>query len=260
MDNTKPLIILTRPHGRSDSLIAKLHKNNYSAINIPCLAIKYLRPQFNFTSEYSKFIFVSVNAVEGFFKLCSTPVETKELIAKLNKRSVYAIGAATAELLKNYGISNVIYPSQANLENSEDFVKLTELQNIADDHVVISAKLSKKCASFTEIVVYQGERPNGIISKEYMKSIDIDVNIDVDSIEGANNEFIIVVTSASILENFYKKLDNDLRPEMLNAKILVPSQRIAIIASDLGFKNIYCSNSMNEETILDMISKISKQI
>lgn len=255
MDNTKPLIILTRPYGRSDSLIAKLHKNNYSAINIPCLAIKYLRPQFHLTSEYSKFIFVSVNAVEGFFKLYSTSAEIKELIVELNKRSVYAIGAATAELLKNYGISNVIYPSQANFENSEDFVKLIQLQNIAEDRVLmirgeqsrgfISAKLSKECTSFTEIIVYRGECPKGVISKGSIGSI---------------NEYIIVVTSASILENFYKKLDNNLRSEMLNAKILVPSQRIAIIAKDLGFKNIYCSNSMNEETILDMINKISKQI
>ena len=67
------------------------------------------------------------------------------------------------------------------------------------------------------------------------------------------SNYIVLLTSGNILDNFYKKLSDDLKPVMLDAKIIVPSSRVATKAKDIGFKNIYCANSMNEQIILDMI-------
>ena len=252
MNRARSLIILTRPEGRSDSLIAKLAENNFTAINIPCLEIKYVQPSFSFLSSYSKLIFVSVNAVEGFFKYY------QPLVKELNKRSVFAIGASTADKLKSYGVDHVIYPSESNQENSEDFVELSQLQDIAQDHIVlvrgdtsrefIAASLSKKCASFTEVIVYNTHCPQGLITRDSIKA-----NNNSDNI----SNYIVLLTSGNILDNFYKKLSDDLKPVMLDAKIIVPSSRVATKAKDIGFKNIYCANSMNEQIILDMIKTIN---
>ena len=260
MNRARSFIILTRPEGRSDSLIAKLAENNYSAINIPCLGIKYVESAFNFLSDYTnstKLIFVSVNAVEGFFKLYQTPTQSNQLIEKLNKCSVFAIGASTANKLKSFGIARVIYPPESIQENSEDFIKLSQLQDVAQDHIVlvrgdtsrefITANLSKKCASFTEVIVYNTYCPQGLITRDLIKANN----------DNYINNHIVLLTSGNILDNFYKKLSDDLKTVMLDAKIIVPSTRVATKAKDIGFKNIYCSNSMNEQTILDMIKTIN---
>ncbi|MBP9722067.1 MAG: uroporphyrinogen-III synthase [Gammaproteobacteria bacterium] len=259
-----PAVIITRPKGRADNLIQKLTDSNYAIVNMPCLEIipvtksnyQTYNSEINF-ADYSIIIFTSVNAVTGFFSLFSHDSQ----LSKLKVYKFYTIGKATAKKLQEYGynIKNIIFPESSTEENSESFVKLfINLNNTnkiknnillirgEESRNYISKNLLDRGFSLTEVVTYQTSCPSSCLSEEVLTSY-----FD-------HKDFIILITSISILENFYsrvKKLNN--LTKILNQPLIVVSQRIVEAAVYKGFKKIYCTNSMNDVAIIGMINEIA---
>lgn len=253
----KVTIVITRPATRADKLISQLTDLGYHVLNIPCVEIHCVDPVLNLVSQpqsitdYSIIIFVSVNAVISFFEIFKD-------IQFTNKTKFLTIGRATAQELQKYSeshnILNISYPGSDKQETSEYFVKLPELAEISADNILlirgdtsreyIATYLAKRASSLTELITYKTVITDGVITSKQL----------------VNNNLIILITSISCLENFYKKLDADdvlLKNNILLAKILVVSQRIANRAKDLGFTKIYCTFSMHDRAIIDMINEIN---
>lgn len=264
----KQTILITRPAGRADALISKLNQADYNVIHIPCLEINYphlaiesaeASKSIDSLNSFTKFIFVSVNAVIGFFKYYANYYSAEQLQLISNNSVVFAIGHGTASELQSYGIENIIYPKHSQQENSENFVQLKELQNIQNDKILLirgdtsreylNQYLLPRCKQLVELVVYQGDCPAGTITASLLG---LPTAADTKNL-------MVLVTSNSILQNFYNKLDDSLKMLLDTYYLLVPSERVAIEAQKLGFKKIYCTNSMNDEVIIDMMRMVLRK-
>lgn len=267
MVNTINTILLTRPKDRGSSIKLKLEALNYDVVDLPCLDIRNLNKrelsEYNncsgiFPADFAILIFVSVNAVRGFFKLYSD-------IAAIKNIKIMAIGSATAQALINYGFNSVIFP-QVNIEQtSEYFVNLPELLQIKNKNILlirgdtsreyISTVIKQREANLTELIVYKTSCPDNL-----EKNINIKLSAIYDLVAAKDKKLLILITSNSILENFYNNLNTQINKKLLNvvlnAQLLVASERIAFLARQRGFSNIIVSNTMNEDSIIDIIKDI----
>lgn len=290
-------VILTRPEGRADNLKKQLAGCSHNIIELPCLEIanvsksddlKQLNQDYKLLDIYRllKFdciIFVSVNAVISFFNV----LEDRKYFANNYHGVILAIGSKTACSLKEHKFKNIKYPTSEYDQNSEAFVSLPELQEVKNKNVLIvrgdtgreyiSTYLQNNGAKLSEIVVYKTQYPNDLDSNIKSKLGDLisvegmalDINDkDMNKLSypsakyrGADN-IIILITSKKILENFHSALVNNLNKDILNAilksNLVIVSERIAQAARTMGFSNIFVSNTMNEDSIADIINRISK--
>lgn len=260
--NKKKIVLITRPKNSAEYLKNKLEGLDYTVVDIPCLTIEGFThqafEQYNRISidtarqciENSEFIiFVSINAVKAFFDLLQYKIN--------NKTKVLAIGSKTAKYLEDYNYTNIIYPESEFEQNSEDFVNLPVLRDINKANIIlvrgdksreyIAESLQARKANLTEFVVYKTTAPKNLAQDLATKLQTID-NFE---------DLIITITSVSILDNFYFNLKCINR--IKKASLLVASDRIAKVAVGYGFnKNkIYVSNTMNEDSIIDIINNIN---
>ena len=247
-------ILLTRPDNRGQEIHQKLSKLGYQVFSIPCLAIEPrdwtqdTLGKINSLQDYQIIIFVSVNAVECFFRYCA------ELPSLLHTKFL-AIGKQTAASLHQFGIKDVIFPTSEFNQNSESFIGLEELQNIKNSKVLlvrgdqgrkyISTYLLENDAELTELIVYTTHSPAGL---------DVSLKQFCFTLEQEEQRALsVLITSEQILINFTKNISKKYLPQILNCRLIVISERIADSARALGYQNIFITNTMNEDSIIAMI-------
>ncbi len=260
MNNNIYNIILTRSDERSKSLKSKLETLDYNVISLPCLEVELLAKneteKINL-SEFQIIIFVSVNAVRGFFN--------NYVIGSLNDFiQVMAIGSATAQALRDYQVKNVTHPSSEFEQQSEYFVNLPELQNIYGKNILIVRGdksreyipnvLAQQGAKITEMIVYTVTAP------KFLKN---DLLLQLRFLLEQRHNFThridstaILITSVSTLQNLVDNLNLELLDILQGCHLIVVSSRIAAVAKQLGFYNIINSNTMNEDCIIKLINDI----
>jgi uroporphyrinogen-III synthase len=262
-------VVLTRPQDRGNNLKELLLDRGYQVVQLPCLAIRNLTVdeaannnyKFNslMLSDIAIYIFVSVNAVHGFFKLYPEQAITLNATDTTDIK-VMAIGSETAKTLMHYGVRKVSYPKEYSQQISEYFVDLPELVNIKDQKIMlikgdagrdyIADTIKQRQGILHELIVYKTSCPDDLAR---------DISIKLDRVN--SKELLILITSNSILKNFYNNLNTtankSILHSMLNATLLVVSERIADLAKQYGFCNIIVSNTMNEDSIVDIIADIS---
>lgn len=253
-------IILTRPCERADSLRSKLEQFNYRVISLPCYEVKFLMKreiQDLDLTKYQIVIFVSVNAVKGFFnnyKYSDFPATAK----------IMAIGSATAQELDNYKIKHVIFPRSEFEQKSEYFINLPELQDVKDKDILIVrgdtsreyilSELVNRGANIQELIVYEVAEPKSLKQDSLIKlNFLLEQNKESCSI---SKHTVLVITSVSILHNLVNNLSQQLLKVIRECHLIVVSSRIVTVAQQLGFVNILNSNTMQEDSIIKLINNI----
>lgn len=260
--NTNKTILSLRPEGRTEALTKELIELGYQVYSIPCLTIDLLKRQ-NFDkfnnyqfndiadhlNDFDIYIFVSVNAVEGFINL------TEHAYLNHNK-TVIAVGSKTAEKLTEYKFNKISYPKEKK-QTSEYLVQLPELANIKNKKILlirgstsreyIAEYLQHQQAHLTECIVYNGVQPNAL-HKTLANDLYFIQNIQPD-------DLFILTTSQSILKNFNENLSSLYLEKVKQAVLIVPSDRIADYARSLGYQNIIVTNTMNDDIIKSIIEK-----
>ncbi|MCH9644854.1 MAG: uroporphyrinogen-III synthase [Gammaproteobacteria bacterium] len=198
MNDTSPLnnktFIITRPKQQAQSLATSLENLGAHVILFPTIEImplqnETLKQTFKNIDDDTVVIFVSTNAVK-----CSKPYWHKLT------NTVFAIGSATADALKDAGISKAHIPDTY---SSEGLLEHAQLQQCVNKKILIVSgepsrpllgeALTQRGADVSHTVCYQQQLPdiNDLPSVENLKQRSIDIIIST-SQQGLTNLFQLV--------------------------------------------------------------------
>ena len=199
----KPLfgkkIIVTRARKQSSSMVRKLNDMGAKIFEVPAIKIEeinnsLLLEEIKNINNYSYVIFTSVNGVQIFFREFNKVYDSRNLFGK----KIVAIGTATAEALKKWGIRADIVPEQF---VGEGIVEILKEELSHDDNILIPRSfdarsylvdsLSKFC-KVKELKIYKTEKEE-IENILEIKELLINEKID-----------FITFTSSSTVKNFFE--------------------------------------------------------
>jgi uroporphyrinogen III methyltransferase/synthase len=199
----KPLfgkkIIVTRARTQNSSMVKKLADMGGETFEVPAIKIEeinnfLLSEEINRIDNYNYIIFTSVNGVQIFFSEFNKVYDSRKLFGK----RIVAIGTATSEALKTYGIKADIIPEQF---VGEGIVEILKEELSSDDNILIPRSfdarsylvdsLSTFC-NVKEIKIYKTVKEE-IENISEIKELLINEKID-----------FITFTSSSTVKNFFE--------------------------------------------------------
>ncbi len=224
-------VLVTRPQGHADHLVALLEAEGARAVRFPTIAIGPARDQTGLSqiigriNEFDIAIFISANAV-------TYAVNFLQARGSLPLHLLLAcIGRGSAQALKNLGYAPSIVPTEK--FDSESLLALPQLQNVRDKKVVIfrgetgrellAATLRARGAHVEYAECYRRIKPDidsGPLLRQWTRG---EVNI-------------VTLTSADGLRNLFALLGSPGREWLLKTPAVVISKRLAGLCRELGFK------------------------
>ena len=253
------VVLVTRPEHQASELIQLIEAHGGKAISFPTIEIRPLESDsalldiLTKINSYSMLIFISKNAVTFCVKLLQAlKIDIREL-----KPKIAVIGEATNAAATSAGFNVSIKPSSG--FNSEALLKLTELQHedIESKHVLIVRgvggleqlpdALTKRGAIVSFAEVYERRAP---LNDVQIKRQQLNQNWNKLGIS------VITVTSNETLQNLYDMLEASGKNEMINTHLIVPSQRCAQLARQLGFKSFSVAKSAGNQHMMEAIATV----
>ena len=276
-DATLVYFIVTRPEGQQQELIAQLNTLNNTqekekkspaikTIHLPLISIAPHHAKIkglNFES-FKSIIFISKNAVK-YLKLQISEKQWNRLLEK----HLYAIGKATANLLKSEldksGISNdVIFPDKA---TSESLLGLNHLQEVKEEDWLVvkgvagrnklTTELTNRKAVVSELAVYERNEPSSSIQKKIVGQRQSELKIT--SIKSNSSiKTIWLVSSAEGMENLSNILNRESQEldSALGCLVITTSDRITKVAKSLGFKVVAQSDNATDEALFSCVRNL----
>lgn len=246
-------VLVTRPAHQSQHFMDLLKSAGASPIAFPTIEISpatandALNQRLAALEKYQLIIFISANAVEhglNFIKNSSKSIKHAAIVA---------IGNSTAKILHKHHLPVTIQPSGD--FTSEALLQMPAMQagQITGNNILIvrgtggreylADTLRARGAHVDYLEVYQRSIPES----------DASVINKLWSVEGIH---IVTVTSNEALKNLYDMLNKSGQNYLLNTPLIVPGQRCAELASQMGFRNsIGIAASATDEAMLDAIMK-----
>ncbi|WP_133130851.1 uroporphyrinogen-III synthase [Legionella yabuuchiae] len=246
MSDLTPIRVLnTRPKGQNAELSQLIQSVGCQSIELPAITITPLNQWLSKLPSLSSIdysIFISTNAVNLFFDRLDQHHMTWPSAIQ-----VVAIGHATAKALHKRGVKVIAVP---NPENSEGLLKLPQILNVNDKHILqvkgegglelIQNTLKARGANVTPIEVYQRALPSYSQSK-------------INSLWHEDAVDIILFTSQETVQNLFAIFGNQGQSWLREKPCLVISERIAVTAKALGMKTIVtCSYATLGKTLLNV--------
>jgi uroporphyrinogen-III synthase len=236
-------VLITRPLAQVEHLRTLIEAEGGQTVLLPTLIIKpiadpsALQAQLRQLDQQELAIFTSPNAVTMMAALLQ-----QSWPAAL---SIAAVGAGTAQALRNVGLIADYVPEQF---SSEGLLALPALQQISGKRIIIfkgeggrnvlATTFRERGASVLEAIVYQREKPQ----------VDLLNTLPIWKRDQLN---IIVCTSSTGLQNLFDIMGLEGRQWLLNMPLLVVSERIANFAQQLGFVKmpIVADNATDEAIV-----------
>jgi uroporphyrinogen-III synthase len=219
-------VLVTRPKAQAQSLVEQINQLGGRAILLPLLDIRavenpaLLHQQLAHLSDFDLAIFISPNAVQyGMEAIAAAHAALPKKIA--------TIGASSAQRLREFGVQNVLVPLLQS--DSEALLALPELRDMQGQRVMIlrgdggrellGDTLKARGARVEYASCYQ--RSLAEISPAQLNELRVNV---------------LTVSSSEALLHLRELLAN--RPDWLAAPLFVPHNRIAALATQLGWENV----------------------
>jgi len=238
----KPTAVLTRPSGTAETLGRSLEALGWQVLYQPMLMIEPIAElsAIPFITRDSIVIFISANAVRaGLPHLSSDIVKTGA--------AVLAVGEATATALAQDGITAVV-PARA---DSEGLLALGELADPKDRPIVIvkgeggrallADTLSDRGAAVTEFVCYR-RLPADVDAADFCWHL------------CREESLVFQASSAETLERLSALLGEGGQPNLLDSPVIVPSARVAEVASALGWSRILVAENASDRAFLKVLN------
>ncbi len=223
-------ILLTRPEGRADELSRLLRDEGAEIIHLPAIKFETLHGALNnFDLGCYDFIaFTSVTGVRAFFELLR---ETERDIREILNAKIAAIGSATANELKNFGlrvdIMPDIYDGKHLAEKLNGRVLLLRALDVSSE---IDEILTARSISFNTVHVYK---------TSYVK---FDVPDFIDA---------IIFTSSSTVKSFAMNTNG-----YRDIQVICIGEKTALQARLSGFKNVVISKRADITSIYEAVLNI----
>lgn len=246
LDLTGLHILVTRPHPQGEGLCQRIAELGGHPIAFPTIAFappphpEALTQAIAALGEQDWLIFISPQAVYA------TAAAIRQQWPRLSNSVKWAaIGAGTAEALRAAGWEVNVQPEQQ--WNSEGLLNLPEFQNVTGQKVAvirglggrewIDQALQARGAQVLTIVAYQRVIPvtdvEPILKQLQQNAID---QVIITSFEGAHN--------------FKQLLGKEGWPFIQKIPMIVVSERIKLLAQDLGFQTIWVAQNASTNAII----------
>ncbi len=246
-----PGVLVTRPKHQATAFINQLEQagaqaTGFSTIEIcPIESSEQLNKRAKEFEKYNSIIFISTNAVDNGIKWL------KKAGKSLEKHKVIAIGKSTSLALARQGIKVDITPEEN--FNSEALLKLPAMQ---------SDQLSAQ-----QILIIRGEGGREFLA-DTLKSRGAQVSYaevyrrcqttnDIEPILelwSKKHIQLVTVTSNEALKNLYYIMNKQGQNYLLQTSLIVPSQRCAELAQQLGFNNqVIVATSATDDAMINAV-------
>ena len=243
----KPTAVLTRPEGTANSLGESLEALGWHVVYQPMLVIEPItEPATTPTIDAgSVVIFISANAVRA-----GIPHLVRQL--KENAPTVIAVGEATAAALALEDITALLPATP----DSEGLLALTELESCRERPVLIvkgeggrallAESLKERGAIVSEFICYRRlEAP--VNAAEFCWQL-----CDLD-------EVVFQGSSGETVERLTEVLGAGGQPNLLDSPLIVPSARVASMATDAGWTRVIEAENASDRGFLAALSNLSIQ-
>lgn len=242
-------VLVTRPVEQAEELCRLIEAQGGIAVRFPTIAItatnhtQDIQQRLTNLDAVDWLIFVSRNAVNFALKANNGKIT-------FNKTRIAAIGKATAEALNKSGLNVDLVPSLG--FDSEALLMMPELQQVKGQSVLIvrgvggretlASVLTERGAMVEYLDVYQRIVPNVDDSELCQLLTERHLNI-------------LTATSGEVLENLLTMVTKSYHSLLFDLPLIVVSDRIKQLATDLGFKHIAISSPSNEAILKAIISE-----
>lgn len=240
-------VLVTRPEGQGDPLVAAISKAGGRAWHFPLMTISEINSpeaidgiieKITHLDRYQLAIFISTNAAR--FGL--------QWIDRLRdnfpqKLEVFAVGPATAEALRSLPVT-VNYSDRG--MDSEQMLQMQRLQDVRNQHILLfrgeggrellADTLRSRGAQVDYLETYRRQTPTGQEGK-LVKLI------------ARRNINVISVTSGQILDTLCQLVDIKANG-IAKIPLLVPSPRVRDMALNRGFLNVFTCDGVTDEAIV----------
>jgi uroporphyrinogen-III synthase len=243
-------ILVTRPKPYGVEQCRQLKNHGYEVSYLPTIAFAGPPDQSAFLKairnlgEQKWLIFVSRESVHA------THAEMKRQWPVLPAAIQFvAVGEGTAKALHEVGYHVALHPQEW---NSEGLLNMREFQEVHSQKIAIirgmggreyiDQILRARGASILPVIAYQRELPKIDVTPFYeqFKHGEID---------------IIICTSFEGVRNLKILLGEMTWPYMKDISLVVVSERIKILARDLGYKRIWVARNASHAAILEVITQ-----
>ena len=245
-------VLVTRPEQQAEALCEAIENLGGKAIRFPVIEITQSENQLAARTildnipQYDIGIFISRNAVDWTMKLLAEKKSTLDML------TLIAVGAGTAEALRQASSAQVITNSGANSE------ALLELDALGADVIrgkkiiifrgqggreYLATTLRERGAKVDYAEVYRRDCP------EYDRDV-------IDELWSSSNPDVVIITSNNGLENLFSLLDKKQRNLLLSKQLVVIGERMLDFSIDSGFtRSPILAEENSDEGILKAIVK-----
>lgn len=240
-------ILVTRPSPAGEQLVARLRKLGYSAYHSPLI-------EFSPGGELAQLpsMLAALRPGDLLFALSQHAIDYAD--PQLTRRgagwpqtlSYYAIGRTTALALHKVSARPVAYPSEQ--ETSESLLQLPELQYVNGKHALLlrgnggrellGNTLTERGAKVSYCECYQRSpvHYDGLEQSRHWQQAGIDK---------------LVITSGEMLQRIYTLVPDYYRASwLLGCQLIVVSERLAIQARQLGWRNIRVADNADNDALM----------
>lgn len=254
MDLSRLTLLVTRPDPQGSALCQRIENLHGHAIFLPTITIsppndkKAFEEALNTLSDQDWLIFNSpqavYNSIVSIRKKWPTLPETVQFAA---------VGAGTAEALKHAGYNVAVFP-ETNW-STEGLLAMPVFQFVLNKKIVLirgeggrgllEKALRARGAKITNVIAYQRALPS--IPREEVLSLITRTRLDV-----------IICTSFDGVNNLKTLVGINGWPYIKDIPLVVVSERIKVLAHDLGFQTIWVASNASHEAILNVIAQKRK--
>jgi uroporphyrinogen-III synthase len=248
-------VLVTRPQHQAENLCRLIAEQGGIAVRFPTLAIvecdDLLAIQNTLTqlNGFQWLIFISANAVNFALKANDGKIPHSKV------RQIAAIGKATANALAMAGVPVDLHPEQP--YNSEALLAMPPLQQVQGQKILIVRGEGGR-EELADTLHQRGADIHYL--NVYKRIIPSTSNTDVVNLLEQNKLDVITVTSAEILQNLLIMLSEAYHRQLFSLPLVVVSDRIKQLATELGFKRIAVAGSPSDEAILETINQNNRGI
>lgn len=238
-----PLVVLTRPEGSNEPLAAMLRARGWSTLVQPMLRIEPLpeeqRSPIPELPTGARCIFISANAATQALPALAEPLRRAEAIC-------CAVGAKTASVLTDAGFTPQI-PDQP---DSEGLLALPALRDVKEQTVLIvkgeggrgllAKTLLERGANVVDYIGYRrvpAPDPGGSFKDRLL----------------AASALVFQAASGETLEHLTGLLKRMQCDALLAATLVVPSERVAHMAHDAGWRTVLTAVDASDQGFLEAL-------
>lgn len=216
-------MVVTRPAAQSGRFVASLQAAGAEPIAIPALVIEPLAPDpAQLQADWDWLIFTSANAVEH----CPLPRSGKSRIA--------AVGRATARALAERGIAVDALPQQR--FDSEGLLELPQFSAPLSCRILIVRGQGGRELLREELERRGAELGVAEVYRRRRAAADQRAHALVAEALAAGRHIVTAATSVEILEGLLGQLPDAIAGPLLGTTLLVPGERVASAAAQLGWR------------------------